>query len=201
MRLTLIFILLSVILNSCKFDAGSKMDKTNSVTKESNGNDTWYNRYADINYASLSDSCLTGNIDDSFKELLYNFDFIGFNSQEIIKYFNENTLIDSIRKEDSPGYTYYLFRFSDSLSSLDFLVKSFNEKESFYLDRGLIESNLFSFRNGLKIGQDRADVFNRLNLSIAECDTFRFSDGELSTDYDFLFKEDTLIKIIIWGTE
>ena len=162
------------------------------------GNSDWYSIYEEIDYSYVQDSCRINCIDDSFKDMLYDFNFKGFNSKQIAKSFSDNVSIDSLVLEDVPGYPYYLYRFHDKVSRFNFLVKSFGADEYYFIDRAQLSSSLVKFRNGLNIGMTKEQFSLAMGYKIPICDIFRVSDGDLASDYDFIFTDNKLVKIIIW---
>jgi hypothetical protein len=188
----ILIILLPVFFASCK----------HSDTHDDHihhGNEDWYAEYKLFPYAKVSDSCMFGYLDDSLKIMLYDFDLVGFNSQLISRSFDKDAKLDSITLEDVPGYPYHLYRFYDSISRFDLLVKSFGSEDYFYIDRAQLFSNLVRFKNGVNIGMTKDGFSDAMKYDFEICDTFRIYDGELSTDYDFIFVNDTLDKILIWA--
>jgi hypothetical protein len=188
----LLLVLLSVFFASCK----------HSGTHDGHvhhGNEAWYSDYEIYPYADLDDTCWIGYVNDSFKLMLYDFDFKGFDPDKMIEHFSTNAKVENITLEDVPGYPYHLYRFYDSLSRFEFLVKSFDSSEYYFIDRAQLISNLVDFKNGITIGMIKSDFKNAMNIENNICDTFRISDGELPSDYDFIFVNDTLDKILIWA--
>lgn len=177
---------------------GCVNNSTDSKVNQDDSYDNWNKLYTEHEYKSFSESCNLFYFTDSFNNIVFPFDFTGFNSQKLRQYFKHDIQVDSIEREDSPGYPYYYFRFSDSLSQIDFFVKSFEEQQDFFIDRSIITTNIFAFKNGISIGDSKEDFLDKMKLEILDCDSIRFSVGELSTDFDFIFKDNVLKKILVW---
>lgn len=153
-----------------------------------------------IVYEDLPDSCCIVYVDTKFQKKFFPFSFKGFNSKEILKYFNINVVVDSLVKEDQPGFKYHSFIFKDSVSEIHFFVKSFEKDKWFYLDGGKIESNFLNTQSEIVIGMGKTDFFKKIDHPFVNCDIFRIYDGEGSVDYDFTFRNDKLIRIMIWNS-
>ena len=141
-------------------------------------------------------NCNYSSEEDTLKQVLFPFQFKNFDTQTILKYFSNGTKADSSKLEYAgEDYEYRIYTFKKDNSFISFLVKPKNEW--FYIHECSIENDLFNFKNGIKIGMDKKQVSKILKLQSINCDTLKFDLGELSTYYDFIFKNDNLQKFNI----
>jgi hypothetical protein len=86
-------------------------------------------------------------------------------------------------------------------SRVSFLVKTGEKSEWFYLSEAKIDHNLIEFKNNIKIGMNRNEFYKELNINPKDCDTLEFQLGDLTTYYDFIFKNNKLSRIEIKASE
>jgi len=148
-----------------------------------------------------TEACLISNESQKLKKELFPFDFKNFNTGKLKRHFSKNTTIDSTY-HSSDGFSYMIYKFKDRSAFISFFVKPQSKEESwFYLDYSSIDNNFFIFKNGVRIGEQRSDIYKILETPLTSCDTLHIEEGDLPVYYDFIFKEDKLAKINITPSE
>ena len=148
-----------------------------------------------------TEACLISNESQKLKKELFPFDFKNFNTGKLKRHFSKNTTIDSTY-HSSDGFSYMIYKFKDRSAFISFFVKPQSKEESwFYLDYSSIDNNFFIFKNGVRIGEQRSDIYKILEPPLTSCDTLHIEEGDLPVYYDFIFKEDKLAKINITPSE
>lgn len=192
-----LILIITIIVVSCG------QTNTENKTSRSVNSDLKKNQNQDNKVESNENSkieCEIGFLDESFKSTYYPFNFENFNSQKILSHFDKSVTIDSIEKLGYDDYKYRIYRFKDSSSYIEFMVKSYEPNAKwFYIEKGEIQSNLFNSKNGVSIGMSRADFAKVLGIKDFYCDTFKISDGELATNYSFYFVDNNLKRIEIYS--
>jgi hypothetical protein len=150
---------------------------------------------------SINNNCVITNENQKLRGELFPFDFKGYRTAKLRKYFSENVTVDSTRYNNE-GTTYTIYQFKEGSSSISFFVKPNEGKEPwFYLEESSIDNNLINFKNGIRIGMPRSEVYKALGIKENTCDTLHFEEGDLFTYYDFIFKSNRLTKINITPEE
>lgn len=145
---------------------------------------------------SSIENCVITNEEQKLRGELFPFEFKDFSVDKIRNYFSKDITIDSTTYNNE-GTRFTIYTFKDATSAISFFVKPKEEVSWFYLEESRIEDNIINFKNGVRIGMKRDDVNNALGLKLNDCDTLHFQEGDLFTYYDFIFKNDTLVKIHI----
>jgi len=130
-----------------------------------------------------------------FENQLYPFTFSDFHKERIIKYFNKNTLIDSGFNLTARGDSIKFYRFYNDDSRVIF--DGFPANKIFNIAVLELNSDLFRFKNGIRIGIAKMDFFNTLELDESNCDTVDIMDIKRQKGYyfRFVFKNDILKSI------
>jgi len=149
---------------------------------------------------TLKPTCNYSAENDTLKQALFPFSFKNFYTQKMLKFFSNGTKVDSSKLEYAgKDYEYRIYTFKKDNSFISFQVKP--KSEWFYIQECAIQNDILNFKNGLKIGMNKTEVSNILNIQKIKCDTIKYDLGELSTYYDFIFKNEKLEKINIIGDE
>ncbi len=150
---------------------------------------------------NTTENCLFTNEEEKLKSELFPFTFKSYSTNTLMKFFDKNTMVDSIKKSKE-GSDYMIYTFKNGSSHISFFVKPPDGSDTwFYLDNGSIDNNFIALKNGLKIGMERKEVTRILNIKAITCDTLHVQEGDLFTYYDFIFKNDKLDKIEIMFSE
>ena len=148
-----------------------------------------------------TEDCLLSNESQELKKELFPFEFKNFNTGKLKRHFSKNTTFDSTH-HSSEGSPYMIYKFKEGNAFISFFVKPQSKEEPwFYLDYSSIDNNFFSFKNGIRIGEQRSDIYKILGTPLTSCDTLHIEEGDLPVYYDFIFKEDKLAKINITPSE
>ncbi|MBK0384543.1 hypothetical protein I5M32_16405 [Pedobacter sp. SD-b] len=149
---------------------------------------------------TIEQSCNYSSEKDTLKQALFPFSFKNFETQKMLKFFSVGTKVDSSKLEFAgEDYEYRIYTFKKENSFISFQVKP--KSEWFYIQECVIQNDILNFKNGLKIGMNKNEISNILNIQKPNCDTIKFDLGELSTYYDFIFKNAKLEKVTIIGDE
>lgn len=149
---------------------------------------------------TLKPLCNFSSENDTLKQALFPFSFKNFDTQKMLKFFSNGTKVDSSKLEYAgEDYEYRIYTFKKDNSFISFQVKP--KSDWFYIQECAIQNDILTFKNGLKIGMNKNEISIILNLQKPNCDTIKFELGELSTYYDFIFKNEKLAKINIIADE
>lgn len=137
---------------------------------------------------------------DIFFNDFFPFDFKNFNTEKLKKRFDSSVEVDSIKKNNN-GYIYWIYKFKNKNSYMNFLVKKDKTDPYYYIDEALLNDNFFKSKNGIKINMNRDDFFKTIKTKKTDCDTFSIQEGDLYVYYRFIFKKDSLKSIWIYAEE
>jgi hypothetical protein len=113
-------------------------------------------------------------------------------------YFKDGTYIDSAYDKLMNGDTILYYTFKDDSSKVIFTLYDFNKgKRNFDVAYLQLKTNIFHFKNNIRIDMPRTEFFNTLNIKETDCDTFDINlDKKFSGRYyRFVFIDDRLQKI------
>ncbi len=145
--------------------------------------------------------CSVVNKEMVFQKKFFPFDFKDYNTKKILKYFKGGVKVDSVEK-NIDGYISTIYKFYDGISVISFFAKPFDKSDRyFYLQDSKIETKFLQFKNGIKIGMNKNEFCNVANFKNAVCDTLLIQEGEMATNYYFIFKKNKLKTITIQVSE
>ena len=140
----------------------------------------------------LDDCVINANFTDT---VFYSFDKSNFDIKLIQNLFDKNVLIDSAFDNRGNGLISLHYTFKDKNSKVVFSLYDVSKgKRNFdiaYLD---LKTDIFKFRNGIKVNMTRSDFFKAMKLKETDCDTILIDPKTRRNwyDYRFEFKNDTL---------
>lgn len=155
------------------------------------------------NSLGKSDSviCNIYNIEHVFQDSIFPFSFKGFKMNEVKKHFKPDVVVESL-EFNNEGYISKIYRFKDKLSEINLFVKVNDGPDAwFYLESSKIQSDILTFRNGIKIGMGRSDFFKSINMPVQPCDTFLIREGDMAMYFYCIFKDNQLELIDIIAPE
>jgi hypothetical protein len=126
---------------------------------------------------------------------LYPFDCNNLNSKMILsKCCKEATIDSSISNDSICTFKAYTITNGDSKIRITHINYKNGKQECLVADF-IITKDLFIVDNCIQIGMKKKDFFNKMNMKMAECDTFHFSTRDKIFSYYFNFRNDSLKSI------
>jgi hypothetical protein len=144
----------------------------------------------------LSD-CAYDDKKAEIEKALYPFDINDSDSKLILENCYTGVKLDSTMDVRNDNEANMIFSLSDKTSAIKYYHMSYKigAKKDLKLYEYSITTNIIRFKNGIRIGMQRDDFFEKINRSIVDCDTFSIDLGLTGFYYYFVFRNDSLIRI------
>jgi hypothetical protein len=141
--------------------------------------------------------CVYDDKKGMIEESLYPFDINNSNSTLILDNCYNGVKIDSIIDIQNKKDTNLIFSLTDKTSAIKYydMFYKIGSKKDLKLYQYSITTNIIKFKNGIMIGMQRDDFFNKIKRDYVNCDTFEINIGLSGFYYYFVFRNDSLIRI------
>lgn len=128
---------------------------------------------------------------------LYPFNINNSSNRLILDNCYDGVVIDSLINIVNKKDTDLIFSLTDKISEIKYYQMFYKtgDKKDLKLYEYSISTNIIKFKNGIKIGMERDDFFNKISRDYVDCDTFEISLGLTGFYYYFVFRDDSLIRI------
>jgi hypothetical protein len=135
--------------------------------------------------------CVSDKIID--KDSLLPFDKSFFKKSVILSQFIKRVTVDSSVVKTHNGDSLLSYIFQDDSSKIVFCLSNLSQgKHDFDIIDFDLKSNLFRFKNGIKINMTRTDFYNKILTKETNCDSFDIKFSRIGNFLRFIFVRDTL---------
>jgi len=141
--------------------------------------------------------CVYDDKEGKIEKTLYPFDINNSDRRLILDNCYSGVVLDSVMDIKNKKDTNLIFSLTDKTSVIKYyqMLYKIGAKKDLKLYQYSITTNIIKFKNGVRIGMQRNDFFNKIQRDYADCDTFEISLGLSGFYYHFVFRNDSLIKI------
>lgn len=137
--------------------------------------------------------CFLDNAKVSIDKYIYPFDFdsVYINSKTLKNICEEDVIMDSIFQKGWADK----FILKNNNSEVEIYRKFHDGRYYSYLGDFKMKSNVFIVEEGIKIGMDKYDFYDRINIKPFDCDTVHIHPFNSAADFYFIFRQATLESI------